>query len=178
MVNSFCAFIEKQAIEHSMLTDHIINMDEVPLMFDIPMSWSITEKGQENMSIVTTGHKKITLHWGASILWTWFEIATVVIFKRKIMLKVKFPSAVVMTTNKKWWLDEEMTNFQLIKYYSKHGLQWQRKPSYQDSERPNWNWCWWWNCLEPTLTTKSSMDSVMQNDKRFWMILQCSVCGH
>ena len=40
-VDSFREFIEKQVTEHNVLPDHIINMDEVPLTFDIPMGRSV-----------------------------------------------------------------------------------------------------------------------------------------
>uniref|UniRef100_A0AAR2LC38 HTH CENPB-type domain-containing protein n=1 Tax=Pygocentrus nattereri TaxID=42514 RepID=A0AAR2LC38_PYGNA len=36
-VDSFREFVEKHVTEHNVTLDHIINMDEVPLTFDIPM---------------------------------------------------------------------------------------------------------------------------------------------
>ena len=48
-VDSFSEFVEKQVTEHTS-SDHIINMDKVPLTFDIPMGRSVAEKGQKSGS--------------------------------------------------------------------------------------------------------------------------------
>ncbi len=45
-IDSFREFVEKQVTEHNVTPDHIINMDEVSLTFDIPMGRSVAEKVQ------------------------------------------------------------------------------------------------------------------------------------
>jgi hypothetical protein len=37
-LQSFRTFVQKQIAEHKIRNDNIINMDEVPLTFDIPMN--------------------------------------------------------------------------------------------------------------------------------------------
>lgn len=52
-------FFTKKEIESNGITDsHILNMDEVPLTFDIPMERSVATKGDKVITIATTGHEK------------------------------------------------------------------------------------------------------------------------
>lgn len=44
--DSFREYVRKYVTEHNLTPDHIINMDEVPLTFDIPMGRSVAKKGR------------------------------------------------------------------------------------------------------------------------------------
>lgn len=59
-VDSFhCSRYKKEVTVHSVLPDHVRNMDEAPLVFDIPISQSVTEKRQKSTSIVTASHEML-----------------------------------------------------------------------------------------------------------------------
>ena len=96
-IDSFRAFIEKQVNTHNVLPDHIVNMDEVPLTFDIPMNRSVEEKGQKSVSIVTTGHERSHFTVVLACCGDGSKLPPMVIFKRKTMPKTEFPSTVVVT---------------------------------------------------------------------------------
>ena len=57
-LQSFRTFVQKQIAEHKIRNDNIINMDEVPLTFDIPMNRTVEKKGTSSITIHTTGHDK------------------------------------------------------------------------------------------------------------------------
>ena len=44
--------------EYNILDKEIINMDEVPLTFDMSMSHTVDKVGQKTINIKTTGHEK------------------------------------------------------------------------------------------------------------------------
>ncbi|KAL6468461.1 hypothetical protein MHYP_G00219850, partial [Metynnis hypsauchen] len=54
----FRAYCSKRITEKKIQPSHIINMDEVPLTFDIPMNHTVERKGTSTVSIRTTGHEK------------------------------------------------------------------------------------------------------------------------
>ena len=118
-IDSFRAFIEEQVNTHNVLPDHIVNMDEVPLTFDIPMNRSVEEKGQKSVSIVTTGHERSHFTVVLACCGDGSKLPPMVIFKRKTMPKTEFPSTVLVTTNRKGWMDEEKMNLWLTKCFSK-----------------------------------------------------------
>lgn len=90
-VDSFREFIDKQATEHNVTPDHLINMDEVPLMFDIPMGRSVAEKGQKSFNIVTTGREKSHFKVVMACCGDGSKLPPMVIFKRKPCHKTNFP---------------------------------------------------------------------------------------
>ncbi|KAL1448367.1 hypothetical protein MTO96_044086 [Rhipicephalus appendiculatus] len=45
-LEKFKAFVKKQMDESEILEDHIVNMDEIPLTFDIPMGRTVAQKGK------------------------------------------------------------------------------------------------------------------------------------
>ena len=53
-IDRFLAFIRAWDTE----ANHIINMDEVPLTFDLPMTHTVDRRGISTVSIKTTGHEK------------------------------------------------------------------------------------------------------------------------
>ena len=117
-IDSFREFIEKHVGEHNVTPDHIINMDEVPLTFDIPMGRSVAEKGQKSVNIITTGHEKSHFTVVLACCGNGSKLPPMVIFKRKTMAKIKSPS-VEVAVNEKVWMDQEMMNLWLTKCYTK-----------------------------------------------------------
>lgn len=57
-VDRFKKFAASQQRQYNIDLDHIINMDEVPLTFDIPMLRSVETRGVSSVTIRTTGHEK------------------------------------------------------------------------------------------------------------------------
>lgn len=100
-IDSFHEFVDKQVTEHNVTPDHIINMDEVPHTFDIPMGRSVAEKGQKSVNIVTTGHEKSHFTVVLACCGDGTKLPPLVIFKRKTMPKIQSPSAVVVAVNEK-----------------------------------------------------------------------------
>jgi hypothetical protein len=46
--------------DYSIHPDHVINMDEVPLTFDLHKNLAVEKTGSSTISIKTTGHEKIS----------------------------------------------------------------------------------------------------------------------
>lgn len=118
-VDSFREFVKKQVTEYNVSPDHIINMDEVPLTFDIPMGRSVAEKGQKSVNIVTTGHEKSHFTVVLACCGDGSKLPPMVIFKRKTMPKDESPPTVVVAVNEKGWMNQEMMNLWLTKCYTK-----------------------------------------------------------
>ena len=118
-LDSFKAFVQQESTRHSIGWDHIINMDEVPLTFDIPMSRSISEKGEKTINVRTTGHEKSHFTVVLACCADGSKLPPMIIFKRKTMPKEAFPPGVVIQTNVKGWMDESMMGVWLDRCYAK-----------------------------------------------------------
>ncbi|GAA6100834.1 uncharacterized protein LOC120489360 isoform X1 [Tachysurus ichikawai] len=59
-VSNLCKFIDAKIEEHSIGPHDIINMDEVPLTFDLPLTRTVNRKGESSVTLKTTGHEKRT----------------------------------------------------------------------------------------------------------------------
>lgn len=118
-IDSFRAFVEKEVTTQNVLSDHIINMDEVPVTLDIPLSRTVAKKGQKSVSIVTISPEKSNFRVVLACCGDGSKLPPMVIFKRKTILKVSFPSSIVVTTNKKGWMNKDTMNVWLAKCYSK-----------------------------------------------------------
>ena len=57
-VDDFRDFVLSSIEEYNVSTAHLVNMDEVPLTFDIPMSRTVEQRGKHTVTIRTTGHEK------------------------------------------------------------------------------------------------------------------------
>lgn len=55
-VDTFREFVKKHVAEHSMSPEHIINMDEVPLTFGIPMQGPSVAQKSVNIELVMTNY--------------------------------------------------------------------------------------------------------------------------
>lgn len=115
----FQAFVKKAIEDDGIGNSHIINMDEVPLTFDIPMERSVAPKGDKSVTIKTTGHEKAHFTVVLACCADGQKLPPMIIFKRKTMPKESFPPGVVIETNVKGWMDEEMMGKWLEKCFSK-----------------------------------------------------------
>lgn len=84
-------------------------MDEVPLTFDLPLTWTVNKKGHERT------HFTCVLSCAASEL----KLPPMVIFKWLTMPKEKFPKEIVVKVNEKGWMTEGLMKNWLRECYSK-----------------------------------------------------------
>lgn len=118
-VEKFQEFVKKEVEKSNIIDSHIVNMDEVPLTFDIPMSKSVAQKGAKAVTVRTTGHEKSHFTVVLACCADGTKLPPMLIFKRKTMPKESFPPGVVVKTNEKGWMDEQMMGVWLETCFSK-----------------------------------------------------------
>lgn len=116
---AFQAFVADQTKKFNLGSDQIVNMDEVPLTFDIPMNRTIESKGASSVNIRTTGHEKASFTVVLACTASGKKLPPMVIFKRKTAIKDKLPPGVVVHQNEKGWMDNEVMDLWLNRCYVK-----------------------------------------------------------
>ena len=104
---SFRQFVTTTVTDHDVTNDHIVNMDEVPLTFDIPMTTTVEKKGSKSVTIQTTGHEKASFTVVLGCCASGDKLPPMLIFKRKTAIKEKLPAGVIVSNNEKGWMDQE-----------------------------------------------------------------------
>ncbi|KAG5831790.1 hypothetical protein ANANG_G00282950 [Anguilla anguilla] len=104
---TFCAYCKNKITEKKIRPEHITNMDEVPLTFDIPVNRTVEKTGTRTVSIRTTGNEKSSFTVVLGCQANGQKLPPMVIFKRKTLPKEKFPAGVIIRANPKGWMDEE-----------------------------------------------------------------------
>lgn len=117
-LHSFREFVLKEIQEHDVAACNIVNMDEVPLTFDIPMGRSVNEKGEKTVTVRTTGHEKSHFTVVLACCADGTKLPPMLIFKRKTVPKDPFPPGVIVQCNIKGWMDEEMMGVWLDRCFS------------------------------------------------------------
>lgn len=116
-ISNFRDFVAKEINQQKLSYADIINMDEVPMSFDIPPTRSIATVGTKTIAISTTGHERnnftVVLGCAASGL----KLKPMVIFKRVTMPRVKFPDGIVVVVNKKGWMNTDVMKTWISKCY-------------------------------------------------------------
>jgi hypothetical protein len=83
------------------------NIDETPLTFDLPSNTTIDETGNKTISIRTCGHEKS----GFTIVFAYMadrkKLLPMIIFKLKKILRLTFPSEVIIWANSQSWMNTE-----------------------------------------------------------------------
>ena len=115
----FRTYCINKITEKKIQPNHITNMDKVPLTFDIPMNHTVEKKGTSMVSIHTTGHVKSAFTIVLGCLGNREKLPPMVIFKRKMLPKEKFPARVIVKANQKGWMDEEKISEWLREVYVK-----------------------------------------------------------
>ncbi|KAL1470946.1 hypothetical protein MTO96_040171 [Rhipicephalus appendiculatus] len=115
----FSSFVREEVAKNNVSASHIVNMDEVPLTFDIPLGRSVTEKCQKTVTVRTTGHKKSHFTVVLACCADGTKLPPMLIFKRKTLPKDIFPPTVVIQANTKGWMDEEMMGVWLDHCFSR-----------------------------------------------------------
>ena len=101
----FSLFVLDTIHEHGMTRDHIINMDKVPLTFDIPMTTTVDKKGAKSVTIQTTEHGKASLTVVLGCCASGKKLPPMLIFKRKTAIKEKLLAGVLVSNNEKGWMN-------------------------------------------------------------------------
>ena len=57
-ITNFGEFTKRKRVEYSIGPDQIINMDEVPLTFDLPLTKTVNKKGESSITLRTTGTRE------------------------------------------------------------------------------------------------------------------------
>ena len=116
---TFRAYCKNKITEKKIHPEHIINMDEVPLTFDIPVNRTVEKRGTSTVSIRTTGNEKSSFTVVLACHANGQKLPPMVIFKRKTLPKENFPVGVVIKVNPKGWMDEEKMSEWLREIYVK-----------------------------------------------------------
>lgn len=87
---------------------HIGNMDEVPVSFDMVGNHTVDQIGAEDIKIVTTGNEKSCFTVILCVTADGGKCPPFVIFKRKTLPKEDFPKGVVVRVNEKGWVNQEV----------------------------------------------------------------------
>ncbi|KAK3549935.1 hypothetical protein QTP86_016788 [Hemibagrus guttatus] len=115
----FRTYCSNKITDKKIQPNHITNMDEVPLSFDIPVNHTVEKKGTSTISIRTTGHEKPAFTVVLGCYGNGQKLLPMVIFKRKTLPKEKFPAGVIVKANQKGWVDEEKMREWLREVYVK-----------------------------------------------------------
>lgn len=115
----FRTYCKNKIHEKNIRPEHITNMDEVPLTFDIPVSRTVDKRGASTVSIRTTGSEKSSLTVVLGCQANGQKLPPMVIFKRKTIPKEKFPAGVFIKANSKGWMDEQKMSEWLKEVYVK-----------------------------------------------------------
>lgn len=118
-VDRFKKFAASQQRQYNIDLDHIINMDEVPLTFDIPMLRSVETRGVSSVTIRTTGHEKSHFTVVLGCCASGKKLPPMIILKRKTIPTEKFPAGIVVENNAKGWMDTDMMKKWLTKCYNR-----------------------------------------------------------
>lgn len=115
----FRTYCSNKITDKKIQPNHITNMDEVPLAFDIPVNHTVEKKGTSTVSIRTTGHEKSAFTVVLGCHGNGQKLPPMVIFKRKTLPKEKFPAGIIVKANQKGWMDEEKMREWLREVYVK-----------------------------------------------------------
>jgi hypothetical protein len=88
--------------------NHIGNMDETAMSFDMPYKRTVEVRGAEDVEISTTGAERCNFTVVLCVTADGGKCTPMVIFKRKTIPKGNFPKGIVVMANEKGWVNEDM----------------------------------------------------------------------
>ena len=100
-ITNFCKFTQRKLDEHSIGPNEIINMDEVPLSFDLTLTRTVNKKGKSFITLRTTGHERTNFTCVLGCTASGLKLPPMVIFKRMTMPNEKFPKDISIKVNQK-----------------------------------------------------------------------------
>lgn len=104
-MDDFHEFVQKERDQLQLENCDVINMDEVPMSFDIPASRSVADKGVKTVAIDTTGHERTNFTVVLACSASGVKLKPMVIFKRATMPRETLPGGVAVVCNKKGWMN-------------------------------------------------------------------------
>lgn len=116
---TFRAYCKNKITEKKIRPEHIVNMDEVPLTFDIPVNRTVDKTGARTVNVRTTGNEKASFTVVLACQANGQKLPPMVIFKRKTVPKENFPAGVAIKANSKGWMNEEKMSEWLREIYIK-----------------------------------------------------------
>lgn len=114
-VESFRNFVKANLF--GVKPEHFGNMDEVPVAFDMPQKRTVAQKGSKEVCIATSGNEKANFTVILCVTRNGYKCKPLIIFKRKTVPKCNFPKDVVVSANKKGWVNKEMMKLWLDKVW-------------------------------------------------------------
>ncbi|XP_049577013.1 activating transcription factor 7-interacting protein 1 isoform X2 [Syngnathus scovelli] len=100
-VSKFHAYCKKIITEKKIQPEHITNMDEVTLSFDIPLNDAVEKTG------TSTGDEKTSFTVVLACQANGNKLPPMVIFKKKTLPKKDFPAGIVIEANSNGCMDED-----------------------------------------------------------------------
>ena len=105
------------------------NMDEVPLMFDVPSTKTVDVEGAKTFMIKTSGNEKTHYTIVLECCADGTKLPPLLIFKRKMLPKDVIPYGTYIHVHSKGWMDGEGMKSWLEKVWPKHPGGLLKKPS-------------------------------------------------
>jgi len=115
----FRTYYKDKIIEKKIQRDHITNMDDAPLTFDIPVNGTVEKTGTPTVSIRTKGNEKPSFTVVLGCKANGQKLPPMVIFKRKTLPKGTFPVGIIVKVNPKGWMGEEKMSEWLREIYAR-----------------------------------------------------------
>uniref|UniRef100_A0A8C3TJQ5 HTH CENPB-type domain-containing protein n=1 Tax=Catharus ustulatus TaxID=91951 RepID=A0A8C3TJQ5_CATUS len=116
-VARFRSYCKNKISENSIQPHCIINMDEVPLTFDMPLTRTVEHTGTPTVPVRTTGNEKTSFTVVLGVSLAGQKLRPMVIFKRKTLPKDRFPNGIKVHVNSKGWMDEDAMQIWLTEVY-------------------------------------------------------------
>lgn len=107
-LHDFHSFVQNEIVQLKLKYCDIINMDEVPMSFDIPASRSVANKGVKTVAIDTTGHERTNFTVVLACTASGAKLKPMVIFKKVTMPRETLPGGISVVCNKKGWMNSEV----------------------------------------------------------------------
>lgn len=107
-VSNFRKFTHAKTVEHSIGLHDIINMDEVPLTLDLPLTRNVNRKCESFIILKTTGHERTHFTCVLSCTASGEKLPPMVIFKCTTITKENPPREIVVNVSEKGWITESL----------------------------------------------------------------------
>ena len=98
-------------------TDELFNMDEISLSFDIPNTRTVASRGEKTIAISTAGHEKTNFTVVLGCAANGRKLKPLIIFKRATIPREDFPRSIIVTCNKKVWMNEDAMKLWVTKCF-------------------------------------------------------------
>lgn len=117
-MENFYRFVLKYRRFYNFFFVVIGNMDETSILFDLLLNRIVYFKGEKIVLVKIIGVEKLYMIVVLSCMVDRTKLKSMVVFKRKIMLKEKFLVGVLVYVNEKGWMNEDLCNVWLEKVWS------------------------------------------------------------